>query len=166
MTNKPQSPQFVGKYATDIVEEVVKNLLESTSIKMEPGTTLEARATPKEDFRPFQAIGPLTTVGHKGEPDIFDRLADLPQGAVKVFNEIKKHRDYKTSICVYQTDGLKTSEKAVFNRNIKRLIAKEIIKRVPVSNDYVRVRKGTYMINPVLIKCVNYSNAKLLWQNL
>lgn len=120
----------------------------------------------KEDWGPFQAICPLSK-NPQALPDIFDRLTLIPNSAIEVFNKLKHTRDLDTALCTYTTGKPATkSEREMFNRGLRHLIAQGIIKRVPVKNDHIKVRKGTYMMNPELIKCRKYSDACSLWQHL
>jgi ribosomal protein S1 len=133
-------------------------------IPLDSEVTIKPRR--KEDFGYFQAISPLSD-GQINERDIFDKLANIPASALKVFIILKNSRNDKSALCTHLHDPRSSkSEREVFNRGIRDLMQEEIIKRVPVKNDHIKVRKGTYMMNPILIKCKNYQDACLLWSQL
>lgn len=123
------------------------------------------KARYKENYGSFQAISPLRA-HEPGEPDIFDLLASISTSSFKVFNALKVKRNEKNSLCHYPTDKLSKSERVMFNRGVRKLMGKNIIKRVPVSSEIINVRKNTYMINPVMIKCKDYQNACSIWGQL
>ncbi len=123
------------------------------------------RARNKEDFGVFQAISPLRTK-ELDSPDLFDIFGSLPRSAIKVFNQVKLKRNDKNSLCHHPTDKMSKSDCEMFNRGIRLLIVKKLIKRVPVSSNIVSVRKGTYMINPLMIKCWDYASACRMWSQL
>ncbi|OFE12349.1 hypothetical protein PHACT_03695 [Pseudohongiella acticola] len=123
------------------------------------------KARYKENFGSFQAISPLRTSETSG-PDIFDLLASVSHSSFKVFNKLKAKRNEKNSLCHYRTDKLSKSEREMFNRGVRQLVGKNIIKRVPVSSEVTNVRKNTYMINPVIIKCWEYEEACSVWMQL
>jgi hypothetical protein len=133
-----------------------------------PGTVWKQGRKSVDDFGVFQAISELSTVlsPRKIIPDIFDRLALVSAPAVKLFAEMKEHRDYRTGRLVYEHNFKKPSHRTRFYQKLKELKDQEIIKRIKVSNEYIKVRKHTYLINPYLIKPLNYSEAIELWNKL
>lgn len=130
--------------------------------------TWQATKERKEDFGRFQAISVLTTLSNEQSTDldIFDRLALVSKPANRLFIELKKRRDFNNSLVIYDPACPSKSAKVLFSRWLSSLKQQEIVKKVPVSNNYIKVRKHTYMLNPRLIKCKNYSDAVLLWGNL
>lgn len=115
----------------------------------------------------FQAIGVLSTSQSDiNDLDIFDRLSLVSLPAIKLFIEMKKLRNFKNSLLIYAPSHASVSKRVVFNRQVNLLKQQQLIKKVPVSNSYVKVSKHTYMINPILIKCMAYDDATLLWNQL
>jgi hypothetical protein len=120
------------------------------------------------DFGIFQAISKLRTVYNesKCELDIFDRLALVSSGANKLFVEMKMLRDFRSSLVLYEPTDNSKSARAVFGRQLKMLKQQELVRKVPVSNEHITVKKHTYMINPTLLKCKDYDKAVELWESL
>lgn len=146
---------------------VSKNILGTETIQAPPGHSWKAEKR-RNNYGYFQPIGVLTTTSpaDKHDLDIFDRLSLVSLPAVKLFVEMKKRRNLKNSLLVYAPNHGNTSKRVVFNRQVRLLKQQELIKKVPVSNPHVKVRKHTYMINPKLIKCMDYDDAISLWHQL
>ncbi len=132
------------------------------------GHTWKAVDDRPDDFGPFQAVSVLTTSSNQlfTDLDIFDRLALVSKPAMRLFIELKKERDFKSSLVIYNPGCATKSAKVLFSRRLSELKRQNIVKKIPISNDYVKVRKHTYMLNPHLIKCKKYSDAVALWNKL
>lgn len=119
----------------------------------------------KDYFGRFQAISPLRT-SELDKPDLFDILASLSRPSFRVFNQLKLRRNLKNSLCHCPVNKLSRSEQVMFNGGVRELVAKKIVKRVPVSNKIVSVKKNTYMFNPEMIRCQKYQAACVIWSQL
>lgn len=126
----------------------------------------------KEDYGKFQMIDHLTTTGDIDfREDIFDILATVSQSVTVTFNELKKRRNPHNSLCHVPAKGFTKSQRTIFNRNVRKLINRGVVKKVPVKSNMpdtfrYNISRGTYMINPYLIKCIDYSEATFLWDHL
>src|SRR5690606_21718241 len=119
----------------------------------------------KQNWGKFQAISPFSK-HERDTPDLFDRLSLLPSTAWKSFNRLKRARNMNNSLCHCPTAKLTKSEREMFNRGVKSLVSQQIVKRVPVSNGHILVKKNTYMLNPHLIMCIDSDEARSLWSRL
>ena len=147
---------------------LITNTLGRQSLHAPAGQVWKAAVDPKENFGIFQAISVLTTEfnGESADLDIFDRLVLVSKPANKLFIELKRRRDFKSSLVIYDPACTTKSAKVLFSHWLSELKGEEIVKKVPVSNSYIKVRKHTYMLNPNLIKCKCYSEAVILWGKL
>lgn len=118
----------------------------------------------------FAAIGELTTMKtREKKADIFDKLGDVSKGAYHVFVELKCRRDPENNLAHYPTTHWTSSQRQQFSRYLKELRAVNIV-RVALRQMETRdpqvlfvSKKQTYMLNPDLLKCWNYEEAALLW---
>lgn len=106
----------------------------------------------------FQAIGKINhmhTIKHT-TTDVFDLLDGVSKSIYSLFNSIKNKRDPLNNLAYinYPTDK---NEMKVFSRHIVVLKKRTILKRVS---------KGIFIINPFLIKPVEYKSAITLWESL
>ena len=122
---------------------------------------------------PFSAIGPLTNKRRKRMgPDVFDRLVQVSKGAIEVFNNLKKNREESNNLTTYAPEeGMTRSQKEVLSRRFSELRKVGLIKKVkgefpePGGIKIFTVPKGTFLINPEMIRCSNHDEAEYLWEN-
>lgn len=122
---------------------------------------------------PFSAIGPLTNKEKRTmAPDVFDRLDQVSKAAFTVFNNLKYNRAVQNNLTKYvpEDGSLSKTQKETLSRKLKELKDVDIIrqtKREMIDPDGVRVirfPKGTFIINPELIRCLDHNEAESLWK--
>jgi hypothetical protein len=118
----------------------------------------------------FSAIGRLRTVHNNVDPDVFDKLTGVSKGAFKLFVELKLHRDDKTNLVPYPTAELDKTRKETFSRQLRELrqaglvrVAQRNMKSATPGLVY-QTKKQTYMIDPDALKCWNFADATILWE--
>jgi hypothetical protein len=116
----------------------------------------------------FSAVGKLSTM-KEDRDDIFDLLDRVSKRAFHLFNELKTRRNENNNLVVYPTCELSKTQRETFSRQLKELrevnlvrIAKRQMAGQDLRRPYV-TDKQTYMLNPELLKCWNYKDAALLW---
>lgn len=122
---------------------------------------------------PFSAIGPLTNVNQKRghmEPDVFDRLDKVSKGAFSVFKDLKSHRSVETNLTIYPgKDNMTRTQKETLSRRLKELKEQDLVRPVTKTlfeldqQRTFNVRRGTLIINPELIRCINHDEAECYW---
>jgi len=136
----------------------------STTVLTGPGfeqVTIQ-RPIRKENFYPFSMVG-LISKGTK-EMDIFDRLFSTSKSAIRIFLDIKNRcsNDYNLAT-IPELSGLKDNQKRAFRRCIAELKKVDLVARARSKGTEFKVPKNTYMINPYYLKCLNYSEAQMIW---
>lgn len=118
----------------------------------------------------FSAVGRLRTVYNKVDPDVFDKLTGVSKGAFKLFVDLKMNRDDQTNLVPYPTSELHKTQKETFSRQLRELrlaglvrVAQRIMKSDTPGRVY-QTAKQTYMIDPEALKCWNFADAALLWE--
>lgn len=146
------------------VAALLNELLQKGFVLPPTNAELIYRRKHEEEVGLFQMIERLST-GDQNVPDIFDALSDVSLSAVKAFAKIKRTRNWKNGLCRVPSFQSQ-SERNIFNRALKMLVQKNLVKRVPTSNPLMPVKKGTLMINPRRIKPFNYRDAVNCWDNI
>jgi hypothetical protein len=101
--------------------------------------------------------------------DLFDLLLGVSKGAFKLWNDLKYRRDEKNNLSTYPTSDWSVHKQQGFSRHLRELRDKDMIKiakREMVATDPQRpykTPKQTYMINPHMMKCWDWEDAKILW---
>lgn len=108
----------------------------------------EGRKKYKKNIGDFQAIGRLG-----GMDDIFKRLRKVSKSAFDLFDDLKDTRDYRNNLCFLDSSKLTNSQKTMRQSRIKELRNAGLILKAKTIDKLQPVKKGTYMINPNLIKC-------------
>lgn len=139
------------------------------------GNTTEVvvrQKTSKALRTPFSAIGPLTNIKFRGRnmvEDVFDRLERVSKGAFSVFRELKYNRSLVDNVTRCDVSDMTRTQKETHSRKLKELrdvdLVRSISGRLP-SRDGLRTivyPKGTYVINPEMIRCSDHSEAEWLW---
>lgn len=117
---------------------------------------------------PFSAVGELTLDGEK-QTDIFDLLDQVSKGAFSVFTVLKRRRNVNNNLATYSTKDWSKTHRETFSRRLRELRRKGIVRVARakmVGQDLMRpyiCKRQTYMINPDLLKCWDYDDANLLW---
>jgi len=119
----------------------------------------------REDYSPFSMIGVLRNMTNRDKEtmDILDILEQLPKGAFSLFNQLKLNRDPATNMCCYPINHLTRSEQVAIRRNLGELYKAGIVKKAKTTDLVNPLPKHSYMINPYMIKCFEYSRAKKVW---
>ena len=118
---------------------------------------------------PFSAISKLSNVNNKTDNDIFDRLNQVSKGALAVFTSIKSRRNENNNFAGYDTSDFSKTHKETFSRHLMELRKQNIVRRagrVMIATNPRRPyqnHKQTYMINPDLLKCWDFEDAMILW---
>jgi hypothetical protein len=119
---------------------------------------------------PFSAVSKLSTLNNNLGDDIFDRLAKVSKGAMVLFTEMKKRRSEATNFVPYDTREFSKTAKETFSRQLKELRVQGLVRKTyktMVAADPQRpylFQQQTYMINPELLKCWEYEDAAILWE--
>lgn len=123
---------------------------------------LEVRNKPKKSIGHFQAIGRLG-----GMNDIFKKLRLVSKPAFELFDDLKDTRDYKNNICFLDIADLSTSKLKMHRSRIKELKDAGIIRKAKTVDKRSPVKKGSFMINPALIKCTyDIDGTQAMWELL
>jgi hypothetical protein len=122
---------------------------------------------------PFAAIGPLTNIKYKRramQADVFDLLDRVSKGAFSVFRKLKYNRSVENNLALLPPDiEMTRTQKETLSRRYKELKAVGLIRLIKgplLDTDGIRtftVRKGTFIINPELIRCINHDEAEYFW---
>lgn len=113
----------------------------------------------KKDIGPFQAIGRLD-----GMNDIFKRLRKVSKAAYDLFDDLKDTRDYKTNLCYLSTSGMTSSKRKMRTSRIKELRDAGLILKAKTVNKLEPIKKGSYLLNPFLLKCTyDPEGAEAMW---
>jgi len=102
--------------------------------------------------------------------DVFDRLAQVSKGAVVLFRDLKYARSIETNMTTYRPDdGMTRTQKETLSRKFKELKGVGLIRSIrgavqskEMARQF-RMPRGTYIINPDLIRCTNHDEAEYLW---
>ena len=105
------------------------------------------------------------------EPDVFDVLNQVSKGAFSVFCELKYRRDLHSNIVAYPgNDSLTRTQKETLSRKLKELRSVDLIRLLPkkirMEKQTLRFPRGTFMINPELLRCSNHDAAIVLWNHI
>ena len=119
----------------------------------------------KEDFSPFSMIGVIRDMINKNRTpeDIFDILGTVSRSAYNFFLELKLQRNPVTNMCHYPTDTFTPSERVLARGYIRELVKVNVIVKAKTYDTSRPVKKYTYMLNPFMIKCKEYSRAQEVW---
>jgi len=85
--------------------------------------------------------------------DIFKRLCTVSKPAFELFDSLKDTRDPYTNICYLPVKGLSRSQLTMFRSRIKELKDAGIIRKAQTIDRRKPIKKGSYMLNPELLKC-------------
>ena len=139
------------------------------------GTTIEGRnfrisELSEGDLGEFQAIGRINHMGTKHEQeklDIFDALNKVSKSAYSVFNDIKNNRTWYTNIAFVSMEDMTESQKVMLRSRLKELRDADIIRKARTTNERYKVKRGSYMINPYLLKCYRHQEeVEAVWRLL
>lgn len=102
------------------------------------------------------------------QPDIFDLLNRVSKGAFSVFCSLKYHRDVEINTAhVELDDQLTRTQKETISRKLKELrsvdLIRPVVKKIQTKDRTMRFKRGTFIINPELIRCSNHDMAELIW---
>ena len=140
---------------------------QQSSIFLQPDEYIKIGKAYKEDYGPFSMIGVMTKMEtNNGNQDIFDLITQLSKGAINLFNELKLRLDPNNNLSCYPYLNESNSKQVLFRRYMKELKNLGIVKKARTVDALNPVSKGTYMINPVLIKCREYERACQVWEIL
>lgn len=140
------------------------------------GTTSEAivrKRTNNKLRSPFSAVSALTNkkrVSIMMKEDVFDLLDQVSKGAFSVFNNLKYNRSETDNTTQFAEDAEMTrTQKETLSRKLKELRAVGLIRMVKgeiQDRDTLKVftlPKGTFIINPDMIRCTDHDGAEYLW---
>jgi len=128
---------------------------------------------PKVDFGPFQAVGPLKKNSNHYQTDIIEAIASVTPAAQVLFIDLKRTHTIDYGVCRYENseifaDSKSTAYKLV-SRYIVALTKANLIVRIPKTQQRI-LKLDTngvhYMLNPYMIRCRRYEEAKVLWKKL
>jgi hypothetical protein len=102
--------------------------------------------------------------------DVFDLLDKVSKPAFSVFNNLKYNRSIDNNTTQFSAEEEMTkTQKETHSRKLAELKAVGLIRfvkgpLVDQENDRVyTMRKGTFIINPEMIRCTNHDEAANLW---
>ena len=117
----------------------------------------------------FSAISMISNQHSTVAEDLFDKLTQVSKGAFSLFNQIKYLRDEKTNMATFPTKDWPHYKRVVFGRQLmelRKIGLMRIAKREMVARDPQQpyhLPRQTYMINPSMIMCWDWEDAKILW---
>jgi hypothetical protein len=123
---------------------------------------------------PFSATAPYSNKKRRKnmKKDVFDLLVQVSKGALEVFNNLKFNREENNNLTKYvPEEGMTRTQKETLSRKFKELKKVGLIKSVkgefqdPGGIKIYTVPKGTFLINPEMIRCSNHDEAEYLWEN-
>jgi len=102
--------------------------------------------------------------------DVFDRLAQVSKGAVVLFRDLKYARNIETNMTTYKPDeGMTRTQRETLSRKFRELKGVGLIRSIrgavkskELARQF-RMPRGTYIINPEMIRCTNHDEAAYLW---
>ncbi len=146
---------------------ILKDNTNGTTIE---GTQFKISEMPKSSLGAFQAIGRINHMGTKHKPektDIFDALNNVSKSAYSVFNDIKNNRIWWNNTAHVDMVGMTASQKVMLRDRLKELKNADIIRKARTISELDKIRKGSFMINPHLLKCgAHQETAKAIWNLL
>jgi hypothetical protein len=126
----------------------------------------------QNNFGRFQAIGIFKTNANNQDTDLVEAITSVTPAAQTLFIEIKRNHTIEFGICNYnliaRLKNANPSAYKVFSRHIVALTKADLIKRIPRKVERsLEVEAGhNYMINPNLVRCKQFSEAKSIWATL
>jgi hypothetical protein len=120
----------------------------------------------------FSAISPLTNKRFTRNmvEDVFDLLDKVSKPAFSVFNNLKYNRSVENNTTRYSIEEEMTkTQKETHSRKLAELRSVGLIRMIkgPVidlgQDRTYTMKKGTFIINPEMIRCTNHDEAVSLW---
>lgn len=105
---------------------------------------------------------------HKPEKtDIFDALNSVSKSAYSVFNDIKNNRTWWNNTAHVDMKGMTVSQKVMLRDRLKELKNADIIRKARSISELDNIKKGSFMINPHLLKCNEHQKTAIAtWELL
>lgn len=137
-------------------------------IDLKANEVVRNRKYRRENYSPFSMIGVIRDMRNRDrEPiDIFEILEKVSKKAFSVFNEVKLNRDPATNMCHFPINHLPRSAQVSIRTALGELYKAEILRKAKTINLLNPLPRQTYMINPYMIKCWDYEEAKEIWKLL
>jgi hypothetical protein len=126
----------------------------------------------QNNFGRFQAIGIFKTNTNNQDTDLIEAITSVTPAAQTLFIEIKRNHTIEFGICNYnliaRLKDANPSAYKVFSRHIVALTKAGLIKRITRKVErHLEITAGhNYMINPNLVRCKQFSEAKGIWLTL
>lgn len=102
--------------------------------------------------------------------DVFDLLDQVSKGAFSVFNNLKYNRsEIDNTTKFVEDEDMTRTQKETLSRKFKELRSVDLIRPVkgPVKEKgtarIFTLPKGTFIINPDMIRCSDHDDAEYLW---
>lgn len=145
------------------------NATVNTHIDPNTKITVATKQKYKEDYGPCIMIGKPAVNINKPEirqPHLLEILHKISHGAEGLYIKFFNCRDFRTNIVEYTTKEYSKNQLIVFNRNLRELIQFELVTKLKTINKLKPVKKQTYMLNPIHLKCTKYNKAVANWNFL
>ena len=167
LTAHQKAHELLARVATPEYKDKLENAARQFTPQFKE--TYNQRPKKREDYGYFTRIGELKTLKHQYDSkpnDIFDALRKVSKKAFSLFVELKLSLDTVNNFTYWPTAHYSRSEKQAFYDQLSELINVHIVKKAKKFQHLKKVAPGTYMINPMMLMCDEYSHAKKIWRSL